>query len=193
MNARRAVKRIAQAISCAAVFPSALLCGFGRVRLLYSLFAQFYALVPGVIGDFLRAAFYKLTLRDCSIDTTISFGSFFSRRDAAVGSQVSIGAYCVIGRARIGARTQISSHVQIPSGRHEHARDSEGRLFSLTETEVVIGSDCWIGTSAIIMANVGTRTTVGAGSVVVHDIPDGVVSVGNPARIVRSNVEKVTV
>jgi maltose O-acetyltransferase len=51
---------------------------------------------------------------------------------------------------------------------------------------VVIGPDCWIGSSAIVMANVGSGTTIGAGSVVVKDIPAGVVAAGNPARIIRA-------
>jgi maltose O-acetyltransferase len=48
----------------------------------------------------------------------------------------------------------------------------------------VVGEYCWIGESAIIMGNVGSGTTIGAGAVVVKDIPAGVVAVGNPARVV---------
>jgi acetyltransferase-like isoleucine patch superfamily enzyme len=186
MNARRAIKRLMQSVALAIVFPTALLCGFGHVERLYALFAQFHALVPGFVGEFCRAAFYKLTLRNCSIDTTISFGTFFSRRTASVGPYVSIGAFCVIGCARIGPRTQIASHVEIPSGRHEHARDEEGRLVGSVEEEIVIGADCWVGSSAIVMANVGAGTTIGAGSVVVNEIPSGAVAVGNPAKVIRS-------
>ena len=183
MSPRLVIKRFAQAISLATVFPSALLCGFGRIEALYILFAHLHALTPGFIGNYCRAAFYKLALQECSIDTTICFGTFFSRRAASVGPFVSIGAFCVIGCARIGARTQIASHVEIPSGRHGHTRDEEGRLVVLAEDEIVIGADCWIGASAIVMANVGAGTTIGAGSVVVKDVPAGVVAVGNPARV----------
>jgi len=185
VSPRLAIKRFAQSIALAVVFPSALLCGFGRVEHLYTLFAQFYALVPGFIGDFCRVAFYKLTLRGCSIDIRISFGTFFSRRSACVGPFVSIGAFCVIGCARIGARTQIASHVEIPSGRHGHARDAQGRLVGSVEDEIVIGADCWVGASAILMANVGAGTTIGAGSVVVKEIPAGAVAAGNPAQVIR--------
>jgi len=186
MTLRLLVKRIAQAIALGIVFPSALLCLFGRVFRLYTLSAHCYALVPGVIGDYWRSAFYHLTLKECSQDTLISFGSFFSRSDATVGPFVSIGAYCVIGCARIGARTQISSHVEIPSGRHQHSRDGSGRFKDSIDSEVVIGEDCWIGASAIIMATVGAGSTIGAGSVVVKDIPARSVAVGNPARVIRS-------
>ena len=50
-------------------------------------------------------------------------------------------------------------------------------------TQVTIGKDCWIGASAIVMADVGAKSTVGAGSIVIHPVPMGVVAVGNPARV----------
>jgi virginiamycin A acetyltransferase len=183
--AHLAIKRLTQSFALAVVFPCALLCGFGRIERLYTIFAHLHALMPGFIGDFCRAAYYKLTLRRCSIDTKISFGTFFSRRTASVEPFVSIGAFCVIGCARIGARTQIASHVEIPSSRHGHARNVAGRLVALAEGEIEIGADCWIGASAVVLANVGPGTTIGAGSVVVKAIPAGVVAVGNPAQVIR--------
>ena len=52
---------------------------------------------------------------------------------------------------------------------------------------VEIGSDVWIGGGAIICPGVkiGSKTIIGAGSVVTKDIPDGVVAVGNPCRVLR--------
>jgi acetyltransferase-like isoleucine patch superfamily enzyme len=186
MTLRLAAKRTAQAVSLALVLPGALLCGFGRLQTLYLLFAQAYAGVPGLIGVFLRAAFYRLTLEDCSIDITISYGSFFVYPCARVGRMVSFGSYCVVGKASIGPRTQIASLVQIPSGRREHERDSEGRLgSSIDNGHTVIGADCWIGSSAVIMAEVGQGSTIGAGAIVVKPIPPGSVAVGNPARVIR--------
>lgn len=184
------MKRLVQGVFLILVSPAALLCGFGRITILYSFLAQFSALIPGFIGDFWRAAFYKFTLDDCSIDVVIAFGSFFSRRQVTLEPNVSIGSYCVIGRAKIGARTQVSSHVEIPGGRTQHSRDAQGRLSSAVDTEgdqVIIGQDCWIGASAIIMANVGSQTTIGAGSVVVRDIPDGVIAVGAPAKVIKKS------
>jgi len=46
-----------------------------------------------------------------------------------------------------------------------------------------IGAACWLGASAIIMADAGAQTTIGAGAVVPHPAPANVVAVGNPARI----------
>lgn len=185
---RLAVKKALQSLFVALVFPFALACAFGRMFRLYAFFSQMLAIVPGVIGDFTRAAFYRLTLTDCSIDVVIGFGTFFSRRDVVVGPNVSIGSFCVIGKARIGERTQIASHVEIPSGRYQHARQEDGRLAEESvDTEVVIGAHCWIGASAVVLANVGSGSTIGAGSVVVKELPPGVVAVGNPARVIRQS------
>lgn len=187
---RLILKRFVQAVFLGLVCPLALLCGFGRILVLYTLLAHLSALVPGIIGNYWRAAFYKMTLEHCSIDVVIAFGSFFSRRQATLDPNVSIGSYCIVGRAKIGARTQISSHVEIPGGRLQHSRDVQGRLSSSVDVEgdqVMIGADCWIGASAVIMANVGPRTTIGAGSVVVRDIPAGVIAVGAPAKPIKNS------
>ena len=98
-------------------------------------------------------------------DTTIAFGTFFSRQNASVGRNVSIGSYCVIGHATIGEGSQISSHVQIPSGK-QTIRRIRGSLPSGVEGEVQIGSYCFIAASAVVLANVATFSTIGAGSVV---------------------------
>ena len=171
------------------VFPLALLSGFGRVESLYVLGAQWCASLPGILGDYLRIAFYHLTLQQCPLDSRIQFGSFFAHPQARVGRSVYIGSYCILGRTSIGDRSQIASGVQILSGKRQHGRDLEGRLLGSehgTFDLVAIGSDCWIGAGAIIMAPVGDGTTIGAGSVVTSPIPPGSVAVGNPARVIRS-------
>ena len=52
---------------------------------------------------------------------------------------------------------------------------------------VTIGNNVWIGGSVVILPGVkiGDNVTIGAGSVVVNDIPDGSIAVGNPCRVVR--------
>jgi acetyltransferase-like isoleucine patch superfamily enzyme len=61
-------------------------------------------------------------------------------------------------------------------------------LDEISYTPLVIGSDVWIGHSAIIHPNVksiGHGAVIGAGAVINKDIPPYAVVVGNPARIVR--------
>jgi acetyltransferase-like isoleucine patch superfamily enzyme len=187
---RLATKRFIQGCFLLFALPYAALSGFGRSRALFTLFAQGFASLPGFIGSYARAAFYKLTLSDSSIDVVIGLGSYFSSSDAIVGPNVSIGSYCIIGNAQIGRRSQISSHVEIPGGRAQHTRDEYGRLSDTKEAlngRLTIGEDCWIGASAIVMAHVGGQSTIGAGSVVVHDISAGVVAVGTPAKPIKAS------
>lgn len=55
---------------------------------------------------------------------------------------------------------------------------------------VTIGDNVWIGGSVTILPGVtiGSNVTIGAGSVVVKDIPDGCVAVGNPCMVVKRNI-----
>ena len=52
---------------------------------------------------------------------------------------------------------------------------------------VHIGRNCWIGAGVVIVPGVtiGDNVVIGAGSVVTKDIPDNVVAVGNPCRVLR--------
>lgn len=58
---------------------------------------------------------------------------------------------------------------------------------------ISIGEDCWLGMGVCILPGVtiGNRVIVGAGSVVTHDLPDNCLAVGNPARPIRVNGERV--
>lgn len=57
---------------------------------------------------------------------------------------------------------------------------------------VTVGEDSYIGMGALIKEGVkiGSRTIIGMGSVVYNDIQDDVIALGNPARVVRSNVNQ---
>ncbi len=154
---------------------------------MFSFFSQTVSLVPGLPGDYVRVAYHRMTLDECPSDCRISFGTFFAQSSVTLGHGVYIGAYCVIARCTIGQHTQIASHVQIFGGGQQHSRDEQGRILGADEAAFVsiqIGEDCWVGASAIVMAEVGPRTTIGAGAVVPRPIPGGVVAVGNPARVI---------
>jgi virginiamycin A acetyltransferase len=186
---RRYVKLLVTGVALVFAFPWALLSGFGRFEGLFSLSAHVCAQAPGIAGDYLRIAFYRLTLERCSLDSRISFGSFFAHSNASVGRGVYIGSYCILGCCTIGDRTQVASQVQVLSGRRQHPRDASGHITSASEGEfqsIDIGADCWLGASAIVMASVGAGSTVGAGAVVVNPIEAGVVAVGNPARVIKA-------
>jgi virginiamycin A acetyltransferase len=182
------LKHSALVVFLVLALPLAAIAGFGGWGAGFRFSSHVCALIPGGLGDYLRIAFYKLTLKECSLNSCISFGSVFARSSASVGKGVYVGAYCVLGSCSIGDRTQIASHVQVLSGRRQHIRDVSGTITGSEDGEfeqVEIGADCWIGASAIVMAGVGASTTIGAGAVVVKPIESGVVAVGNPARVLR--------
>ncbi len=57
---------------------------------------------------------------------------------------------------------------------------------------ITIGSNVWIGAGTRVMPGVtiGNNVTIGAGSVVTKDIPDNVLAVGNPCRVLRELTEE---
>jgi len=57
---------------------------------------------------------------------------------------------------------------------------------ALSRGPVVIGNDVWLGSHALILSgvNIGDGAVVGAGAVVVKDIPPYAIVVGNPAKII---------
>lgn len=58
--------------------------------------------------------------------------------------------------------------------------------------EITIGNNVWIGANVVINPGVkiGDNTVIGSGSVVTKDIPDNVVAVGNPCRVLREITDK---
>jgi len=192
---RSILKGGVNALSLCLVFPLALMTGFGRVESVFHFWAQALALGPGLPGDYLRAAYYRLTLEECALDCRISFGTIFAHPQARVGSRVFIGSNSVVGKATIGARTQIASGVQIISGRRQHGRGDEGAILSADRSnfqKISIGPDCWIGAGAVVAADVGAGSTIGAGAVVISSISEAVVAVGNPARVIRETRTSVS-
>jgi acetyltransferase-like isoleucine patch superfamily enzyme len=187
-SVKRLAKLCVQAVAAAAMFFPALLSGFGRFPAVFTFFAHTCALVPGLPGDYLRAAYYWMTLEECSLDSRICFGTMFAHPESRVGAQVYVGAYCVLGRVRIGPHSYLASHVQVLSGRNQHPRNGAGNLVGSADGDfktVSIGEHCWIGAGAIIMDGIGDHTTIGAGAIVTDAMPSHCVAVGNPARAIR--------
>ena len=167
----------------------AVLSAFGRLKPVYTFFAHASATLPGAPGDYFQGAFYRLTLAEFHLSSRVSFGSFFAHPQARVGRRVYVGSYTVLGMVILQDGVQIASGVQILSGNHQHRRSPSGTVHHAGEfITVTIAEDVWIGAAAIVMADVGARTTVGAGSVVTHAIPPDVVAMGNPARVVGWNI-----
>lgn len=181
------VKNVARAAAIILVLPAACLALFGRFHNGFVFGAQALAFAPGILGSYLRVAFYSLTLEGCGPDCHMSVGSYFSHAQASMGAGVGIGPYSVLGQVDVGDRTLVAAQVQVLSGFNQHVRDAKGQLTDEGRVfrRLRIGSDCWIGAASVIMADLGAQVTVAAGSVVSRDIPSGATAAGNPARLVR--------
>ncbi len=139
---------------------------------------------------------------------TVSIGAPFLcdyGRNIHIGSKVSINMNCSFidsGKITIGDNVMIAPNVQIYTAVHpidleerlvSDWRSGEGRHFCNVSTKPVsIGNGCWIGGGVIILPGVtiGDGSVIGAGSVVTRDIPDNVVAVGNPCKVLRKINDK---
>ena len=106
-----------------------------------------------------------------------------------LGERVFFNFNCVVldvCRVRVGSFTLFGPAVQIYTAMHPF--DAELRRREEFGKPVDIGSDVWVGGGAIILPGVriGSRSVIGAGSVVTRDVPDGVFAAGNPCRVIRA-------
>ena len=105
-----------------------------------------------------------------------------------LGERVYFNFNCVVldvCEVRIGDFTFFGPAVQIYTG--THPMNAKHRRTQELGKPVSIGSDVWVGGGAIICPGVtiGSKTVIGAGSVVTKDIPENVLAAGNPCRIIR--------
>ena len=106
-----------------------------------------------------------------------------------LGERVFFNFNCIVldvCPVRIGDFTLFGPAVQIYTPLHPF--DAQQRRREEYGKAIAIGSDVWVGGGAIILAGVtiGSRSVIGAGSVVTRDIPDGVFAAGNPCRVIRA-------
>jgi len=148
---------------------------------------QLLALVPGLVGQYLRRAFLMRVLDACDKGCTVEFGTVFSRTGARVGRNAYVGPSCHLGLVEIGADVMLAPGVHVPSGGHVHGSDDlsvpmrEQRGFV---RRVRIDAGAWIGANSVVMADVGAHAIVGAGAVVTRSIPARVKAAGVPARVI---------
>ena len=115
-------------------------------------------------------------------------------KNISIGNDVYINFGCVIldcGPVTIGNQVLIGPNVGIYDA--NHALDAQERMDgALIPGKISIGNRVWIGGGTIILPGVtiGDDTVIGAGSIVTHDIPSGVVAVGNPCRVLRKLTDK---
>ncbi len=105
-----------------------------------------------------------------------------------LGERVFFNFGCVVldvCPVTIGSFTLFGPAVQLYTATHP-MNTALRRTHELGEP-ITIGSDVWVGGGAIVCPGVtiGSRSVIGAGSVVTRDIPEGMLAVGNPCRVIR--------
>lgn len=90
------------------------------------------------------------------------------------------------GQVNIGSEVLVGPNVSLYTV--NHALDASERKYGLEQAlPINIEDNVWLGGSVVILGGVtiGENSVIGAGSVVTHDIPAGVIAVGNPASVLR--------
>ena len=111
------------------------------------------------------------------------------------GHQLHVGAHTFVNfglvaldvaEIRIGDDVQIGPSVQLLTPTHPLDPGLRRAKWEAAEP-ITIEDNVWLGGGVIVCPGVtiGADTVVGAGAVVVDDLPAGVLAVGNPARVVR--------
>lgn len=91
----------------------------------------------------------------------------------------------------VGDNTMFGPNVVVATAGHPILPELREQFYQYN-MPVYIGKNCWIGAGVVIVPGVkiGDNVVIGAGSVVTRDIPDNVVAVGNPCRVLREVGEK---
>lgn len=91
----------------------------------------------------------------------------------------------------IGSNTMIGPNVTIATAGHPILPELREKAYQYNAA-VHIGKNCWLGAGVIVLPGVtiGDNSVIGAGSVVTKDIPENVVAVGNPCKVLREIGEK---
>lgn len=143
---------------------------------------------------------------DVTLGRNVAIHGFVNLYGCRLGNDTRIGAFVEIQKnATVGRRCKISSHSFICEGvtieddvfvghgvifindRYPKAVNGEGRPQADVDWECIpthVERGASIGSGAVILCGItiGANATVGAGSVVTHDVPEGAVVAGNPAR-----------
>ena len=119
-------------------------------------------------------------------------------RNIHIGNHVSINMNCTFidcNKIVIDDNVLIAPNVQLYTATHpvdlkeRYTQREENREFirHTYALPITIEEGCWLGGGVIVLPGmkIGKGSVIGAGSVVTKDIPENVVAVGNPCRVLR--------
>lgn len=117
--------------------------------------------------------------------TTVNNGS----GAVILGNRVRVGiGSVIIGPVTMGNGSGLGQHVFVSGFNHGYKDGSKNSSTQPLDIKpVIIEDDVHIGANSVVTAGVtiGTRTQIGAGSVVTKNIPPYSIAVGNPCRVIK--------
>jgi acetyltransferase-like isoleucine patch superfamily enzyme len=153
--------------------------------------------LPGVVGMWLRAGFYRLLFERLASFAYIYPGVYLTHTyaiRAGRGLAVNTGAL-IDGRGGIsfGDDVLVGPYAVITSSEHAHAQlDAPMAEVDHEMAPVSIGGDVWIGAHAVITGGVriGDGAVIAAGAVVTGDVGEYQIVGGVPARVIGDRRER---
>lgn len=152
---------------------------------------------------------YSSISKDVQLGENVKLANFVNLYGCSIGDNAKIGTFVEIQKnATIGKYCKIQSHTFICEGvniednvfvghgvtfindKYPRATNAEGMLQTEKDWKVepiLVKKGASIGSGATILGNVtiGENAIVGAGSVVIKDVPANTIVAGNPARFIR--------
>lgn len=96
-----------------------------------------------------------------------------------------------VAKVKIGDFVLIGPNVNLITVNHPIDKDFRAKGFEISK-EIIIENNVWIGANVTVNPGVkiGENSIIGSGSVVTKNIPENVIAVGNPCKILRQITEK---
>lgn len=115
-------------------------------------------------------------------------------KNIEVGNNFFANYNCTIldvGKVIIGNNVQFAPNASLYTAGHPIHPDSRNSGYEYG-IGITIGNNVWLGGNVVVNpgVNIGNNVVIGSGSVVTKDIPDNVIAVGNPCKVIREITEE---
>jgi maltose O-acetyltransferase len=131
------------------------------------------------------------------------------------GGKISIGKFSEVGKntriaavnsVKIGDYVSITSNIIIIDNNNHPVQPDDRKIWQNSESgdklrswkysvskPIVIGNNVWIGENSRINkgVSIGNNSVIAANSVVTKDVPENSIAAGNPAKVVKTNIDQL--